>query len=97
MSTSNIMRNGGDRGNMEGRSTLLNRFSINPRTLHCKVISFFMYSIAMTISTFQNVFLVSIGLSVAQSGFITGMGFVASTLTGPCWGALNWTMLGCTR
>ena len=62
--------------------------SVDVGMLPCKIACYLFYSSLGCISPFANVFLVSIGLTASEAGFISGIGYVVSTIAGPCWGVL---------
>ena len=63
-------------------------FSISIRMLPAKLAYILYGGILGLHIPFLNIFLTSVGLSASQAGFISGIRYVASLLSGPLWGIL---------
>ena len=63
-------------------------FSINIRMLPAKCACILFGGILGLHVPFLNIFLTSVGLSASQAGFISGIRYIASLLSGPLWGIL---------
>ena len=78
---------------MEASTTVLKDesrhcISVDYVTFPCKIACFLLVSGVGCLTSFANVFLVSIGLTSSESGFIMGTCFGISAIAGPCWGLL---------
>ena len=70
------------------QNLLLSWFSINIRMLPAKF-AFILYGGILGLHLpFLNIFFTSVGLSTSQAGFISGIRYIASSLSGPLWGIL---------
>lgn len=61
---------------------------IQTETIPAKLLYFFSEGFMGCILPFYNIYCVSLGLTAAQAGLITGIGYAAAAIAGPLWAAL---------